>query len=220
MLLISALTKYILGVVLVGAMLFIPAGTFAYPGAWLFMALLFIPMLILGIFLYLRSPDLLKSRLDSKEKQAEQSRAVSLSGLMFTCAFVLSALDFRAGWSVVPSGVRIAASVIMLAAYAMYGEVMRENAYLSRTVQVQEGQRVIDTGLYGIVRHPMYTAAIFMFISIPIILGSWLGFCVMLVFPAIIVSRLLNEEKLLEKELAGYVEYKSRTKYRLIPFIW
>ncbi len=220
MLLINALLKFISGILLVGAMLFIPAGTFTYSGAWLFMGLLFIPMLVMGAVMLAKSPELLKKRLDSKEKRAAQSGVIKLSGLMFILSFITAGLDERFSLSQVPAWLTITASVILLAAYSMYAEVMHENAYLSRTVKVQEGQKVIDTGLYGIVRHPMYTAATAMFISVPLILGSWYAFAIMLTFPALMVIRIIDEEKLLETELAGYSAYKKRVKYRLIPYIW
>lgn len=203
-----------------GLVLFLPAGTIYYPNAWLFMALLFIPMLILGVILFCKEPELLKKRLNSKEKETTQIGVVLLSLVMFVGSFVLAGLDFRYGWSEIPSGVVIVAAVLQLAGYGLYGEVMRENAYLSRTVEVQENQKVIDTGLYGIIRHPMYTATILLFMAMPIVLGSWIAFFVMLVYPIIIIFRIGNEEKVLEQGLEGYCEYKQRVRYRLIPFIW
>ena len=220
MLPLNTLIKYIAGVALVGVMVFLPAGRLDYPLGWLFMGLLFIPMLIMGVVMLIKAPALLEKRLDSKEKRGPQSKIVAFTGLVFIASFVVSGLDTRFGWSRMPVWAVIAASVIFLCAYAMYAEVMRENAYLSRTVKVEEGQQLVDTGLYGIIRHPMYTAAIFMFISIPVILGSVPGLCIMLLFPAAMIIRLLDEEKLLEKELAGYTEYKQRVRYRLIPYIW
>ena len=217
---ISALTKMIFGIVLIGVMLFWPAGTFAYFGAWLFMGLLFVPMLILGTVLFIKAPALLKKRLDFKEKEKTQKGVIALSGLMFPVGFVLSAFDFRFGWSSVPLPAVIVASVLFLIGYGMYGEVLRENAYLSRTVEVQQGQTVVSTGLYGIVRHPMYLATLLMFLPMPLILGSLWGVLVFLPYPAMIVVRLLNEEKLLTRELAGYAEYKKKVKYKLVPFIW
>lgn len=217
---ISALTKMIFGIALIGAMLFLPAGTFAYPGAWLFIVLLFVPMLILGIVLFIKAPDLLKKRLDFKEKEKTQKGVIALAGLMFPIAFVLSALDFRFGWSRVPLPVVIAASVLFLIGYGMYAEVLRENAYLSRTVEVWEGQTVVSTGLYGIVRHPMYLATLLMFLPMPLILGSLWGLLALAPYPVMIVVRLLNEEKLLSEGLEGYEEYKKKVKYRLIPFVW
>ncbi|MBR2325210.1 MAG: isoprenylcysteine carboxylmethyltransferase family protein [Clostridia bacterium] len=216
----SALTKMLFGIALIGVMLFLPAGTFDYFGAWLFIGLLFVPMLILGTVLFIKAPDLLKKRLDFKEKEKTQKGVIALSGLMFFAGFVLSAFDFRYGWSRVPLPAVIVASVLFLVGYGMYGEVLRENAYLSRTVEVQEGQTVVSTGLYGIVRHPMYLATLLMFLPMPLILGSLWGVLVFLPYPAMIAVRLLNEEKLLEKELCGYAEYKTKVKYRLVPFVW
>ena len=217
---ISALVKFLFGIVLVGALLFLPAWTFLYPGAYLFMALLFIPMLTMGVVMLFASPDLLQKRLNSKEKESTQKGVVALSGLMFPIGFALSALDFRFGWSSVPLWLVIVASVLFLMGYAMYAEVMRENAYLSRTVEIQENQKVISTGLYGIVRHPMYLATLFMFLPIPLILGSYGGLIPFAAYPFIIVVRIINEEKVLTEGLDGYTEYKQKVKYRLIPFIW
>ena len=219
-LLISATTKFIAGLILLGVMLFLPAGTMAYPYGWLFMGVLFGPMLILGVILLCKAPDLLKKRLDNKEKEKAQQGVVALSGLMFPAGFVVSALDFRFGWSNVPLPLVIAAAVIFLVGYGMYAEVMRENAYLSRTVEVQENQKVIDTGLYGVVRHPMYLATLLMFLPLPLILGSFWGLLPFALYPVIIVIRILNEEKVLSEGLAGYDAYRGRVKYRLIPFVW
>ncbi len=219
-LLISALTKFLAGLVLMGLVLFLPAGTWNCPNAWLFLGLLFIPMLILGVVLFAKAPGLLEKRLQSKEKESTQKGVVAVSGLMFIGSFVLAGLDFRFGWSNVPSWVVAVAAVVLLASYGMYGEVMRENAYLSRTVEVQENQKVIDTGLYGVIRHPMYTATIFLFLAMPMVLGSWIAFAVMLLYPVAIVARIGNEEKVLEEGLQGYTEYKKKVKYRLIPFVW
>ena len=219
-LLINALTKFILGIVLIGALLFLPAGTWRYPNAWLFMALLFVPMLILGAVLFCKAPELLKKRLNSKEKENTQLGVVALSAIMFIASFVLAGLDFRFGWSHVPSWAVAVAAAVQLAAYILYAEVMRENAYLSRTVEVQQDQKVVDTGLYGIVRHPMYAATVLLYLAMPIVLGSWCALLVMLVYPILIVFRIRNEEKVLENGLAGYAEYKSKVKYRLIPFVW
>lgn len=219
-LLISALTKFLFGLLFVGALLFLPAWTLDYPHAWLFLGLLFVPMLAMGIVMLFKAPDLLRRRLDGKEKEATQRGVVALSGLMFLVGFVLSALDFRFGWSCVPLWCVIAASVLFLIGYGMYAEVMRENAYLSRTVKVQEGQPVIDTGLYGMVRHPMYLATLLMFLPLPLILGSLWGLVPFALYPIIMVIRILNEEKVLTAELKGYAEYKKKTKFRLIPFIW
>ncbi len=219
-LLLNALIKYLLGAALVGAMLFLPAWTLDFAGAWLFIALLFAPMLAVGIILFIKSPDLLKRRLDSKEKEKAQKGVVALSGLIFPVGFVLSALDFRFGWSHVPLFAVIMASVLFLLGYAMYAEVMRENAYLSRTIKVEDGQTVVSTGLYGIVRHPMYLATLFMFLPIPLILGSLWGLIPFALYPAVIVARILDEEKVLTRDLSGYAEYKTKVKYRLIPFVW
>lgn len=217
---LGGLSKLLLGALLIGAMLFLPAWTLEYFGAWLFIGVLFIPMLIMGGVLLFRAPDLLARRLDGKEKAKTQKGVVALSGLMFPVGFVLSALDFRFGWSDVPLFVEIAAAVIFLFGYGMYAEVMRENEYLSRTVKVEDGQQVISTGLYGIVRHPMYFATVIMFLAIPLILGSFWGVLPFLLYPVIIIVRIIDEERLLSKELCGYEEYKERVKYRLIPFIW
>ena len=217
---ISGLVKYLLGVVLVAALLLLPAWTLAYPGAWLFMGVLFLPMLVMGIVLLICSPALLARRLDNKEKQKTQQGVVKLAGLVFVGGFVLCALDFRFGWSHVPTGLMITAAVVFLIGYGMYAEVMRENAYLSRTIEVQEGQSVVSTGLYGIVRHPMYLATLLMFLPIPLILQSFWGLCVFGWYAVLIVIRILNEEKVLTAELDGYADYKKKVKYRLIPFIW
>ncbi len=217
---ISGLIKYLLGTVLVGALLFLPAWTLAYPGAWLFIGVLFLPMLVMGVMMLIAAPDLLAKRLLHKEKQKAQKGVVGLSGLMFLGGFVLCALDFRFAWSHVPTWLMISAAVMFLIGYAMYAEVMRENAYLSRTVEVQEGQKVISTGLYGVVRHPMYLATLMMFLPLPLILQSFWGLCVFAVYPVLIIIRIVNEERLLCAELDGYAAYKKKVRYRLIPFIW
>lgn len=219
-LIFSAIIKYIIGVGAVGALLFLPAWTLNYPNGWLFMGLLFIPMLIMGIVMALRAPGLLEKRLNNKEKERAQQGVVALSGLIFPAGFVLSALDFRFGWSGVPSWCVIVASVLFLVGYGLYAEVMRENAYLSRTVEVQQGQKVIDTGLYGVIRHPMYLATMLMFLPLPLILGSFWGLLPFALYPAVAVIRILNEEKVLREGLEGYIEYTKKVKYRLIPFIW
>lgn len=219
-LLLNALSKFIMGLVLIGALLLLPAWTLAYPNAWLFIALLFIPMLIMGAVLFIKAPELLKKRLNNKEKEKTQQGVIALSGLMFPVGFVLCAFDFRFKWSDVPLWLVITASVLFLTGYAMYAEVMRENAYLSRTVEVQDGQKVIDTGLYGIVRHPMYLATLLMFVPLPLILGSLWGLIPFAIYPVVTVIRILNEEKVLTSGLAGYAEYKKRVKFRLIPFVW
>ena len=216
----SGLIKYLLGVVLVGALILLPAWTISYPGAWLFIGVLFVPMLIMGFIMLICSPELLAKRLSHKEKQKAQKGVVGLSGVMFLGGFVLCSLDFRFGWSDVPTWLMIASAVVFLIGYALYGEVMRENAYLSRTVEVQQGQKVIDTGLYGIVRHPMYFATLLMFLPLPLILQSFWGLCVFGIYPVLMVVRIVNEEKLLSAELEGYAEYRKKVKYRLIPFIW
>ena len=217
---ISALIKFLIGLLLVGLLIFLPAGTLAYPGGLLFLCLLFIPMLLMGIVMLARARDLLAKRLDAKEKQAAQKGVQSLAGLVFMAGFVLAGLDFRFSWSNVPLPAVIAASVIFLAGYGLYAEVMRENAYLSRTVKVEEGQTVISTGLYGIVRHPMYLASVLMFLSIPLVMGSWYALIPFAFYPLLMVVRILDEEKLLSAELSGYEEYKRKVKYRMIPFIW
>jgi protein-S-isoprenylcysteine O-methyltransferase Ste14 len=219
-LLLNALIKFIAGIILLGLLLFLPAGTFFYPEAWLFMGLLFIPMLIMGIVLFIKSPALLEKRLNNKEKQKAQKGVLALSGLMFPVGFVLSALDFRNAWSTVPLWLTITASLLFLIGYGMYAEVMRENAYLSRTVEVQEGQKVVSTGFYGIVRHPMYLATLFMFLPLPLILGSFWGLIPFAIYPVLIIIRIFNEEKILTEGLNGYEDYKKRVKYRLIPFVW
>lgn len=219
-LLISALTKFLFGLLLVGLLLFLPAGTLAYMGGWLFIALLFIPMLGLGAILLFKAPNLLQKRLGHKEKEKTQQGVVALSGLLFVGGFVTAGLDHRFGWSKLPIPIVIAASLTLLVGYAMYAEVMRENAYLSRTVEVQEGQTVVDTGLYGIVRHPMYLATILLFLSIPLVLGSWIALIFFLFYPIVIIVRIVNEEKVLTAELRGYSAYKEKVKYRLIPFVW
>ena len=219
-LLISALAKFFTGAILVALLIFLPAGTLAYSNGWLLMGLLFVPMLIAGFVMYFKNPAFLEKRLDAKEKQATQKGVLAFSGLMFVAGFVVAGLDYRFGWSVMPRWVVIAAAVLFLAAYGLYAEVMRENAYLSRTIQVQEGQKVVDTGLYGIVRHPMYTATLLLFLSMPLVLGSWYALIAFAFYPAIIIVRLKDEEELLTRELAGYAAYKTKVKYRLIPFVW
>lgn len=219
-LLINALTKFLCGLMLVGLFIFLPAGTLQFTYGWLFMGLLFVPMLIAGFVMFFKSPAFLAKRLDAKEKQRAQKGVVALSGLMFVAGFVVAGLDYRFGWSRMPLPVTIIASVLFLVAYVLYAEVMRENAYLSRTVKVEEGQTVVDTGLYGIVRHPMYMATIILFLMIPVVLGSWYALIAFAFYPAIIIVRLKDEEVLLTRELSGYAEYKQKVKYRMIPFIW
>ena len=217
---LQALTKTIIGFVFICVLLFLPAGTFHYWNAWLFMAVLFVPMIILGIVMLFKSPDLLKKRLDAKEKVNEQKWVVALSGIMFVAAFVVAGFNFRFSWHSLPDCVIWISVAMFLLSYLMYAEVIRENAFLSRTIEVQENQKVIDTGLYGIVRHPMYSATIILFLSIPLILGSLISFFIMLAYIPIIAIRINNEEQVLEKGLKGYKEYKQKVRYKLIPFIW
>lgn len=217
---IEAITKFIFGVVLVGLLIFLPAGTFSFLGGWLFMGLLFIPMFFAGIVMMLKNPELLKKRLNAKEKQKKQSLVVKLSGLMFLAGFIVAGLDFRFSWFTMPKGVVLGAGTVFLIAYILYAEVLRENTYLSRNVEVQQNQKVITTGLYGVIRHPMYSATLLLFLSMPIVLGSIYSFLIFLAYPFIIAKRIKNEEEFLEKELDGYREYKQKIKYRLIPFIW
>jgi len=219
-LLANALLKFISGIVLMGLALFLPAGTVNYPNAWLFLAILFIPMFFLGVVLFAKAPALLQKRLNSKEKEKAQVGVVLASFIMFVGVFVVAGFDFRYGWTKIPSWGVCAAAVVQFLSYGLYAEVMRENAYLSRTVEIQENQKVVDTGLYGVIRHPMYTATILLYLAMPVVLGSWISFLVMLVYPVIIVFRIRNEEKVLEQGLSGYCDYKKRVKYRLIPFIW
>ena len=219
-LLLNAVLKFIFGLLAVGLLVFLPAGTLDFKCGWLFIALLFVPMLIMGVVLFFKAPELLKKRLDTKEKQTVQKGVVSLSAILFICGFVVAGLDFRFSWSDIPDWLIITASFVLLVSYVLYAEVMRENVYLSRTVKVENNQKVIDTGLYGIVRHPMYAATIWMFLSIPIVLGSWFALIPFAYYPILITIRILNEEKVLEKELKGYSEYKKKVKYRLIPFVW
>lgn len=217
---VQAITKFVLGVVLVGLLVFLPAGTFSFINGWLFMGILFVPMILAGIVLMIKNPGLLQKRLDAKEEQKEQSLVVKLSGLMFLSGFVVAGLGFRFDWYTLPKGAVIGAAIVFLVAYVLYAEVLRENTYLSRTIEVQENQKVIDTGLYGIVRHPMYSATLLLFLSMPLVLGSIYSFLIFLVYPLIIAKRIRGEEDFLEKELEGYCEYKKKVKYRLIPFIW
>jgi len=216
----SALTKYLLGFVLLGEMIFLPAGTLKFAQGRLFMAVLFVPMLIMGVVMAVKSPELLRKRLNGKEEKGTQKAVVAASGLMFAAAFAAAGLSYRFGWLRLPMGASIAAAVVFLAGYGMYAEVLRENAYLSRTVEVQRGQKVIDTGLYGVIRHPMYTATILMFLAAPLVMGSVVSFIICLAYPVIITARLKNEEKVLEDGLEGYREYKKKVRYRLLPFIW
>ena len=217
---LKAIGKFILGVALVGILIFLPAGSFSFFYGWLLVGLLFIPMLLAGIVMMLKNPGLLEKRLNAKEQQRDQSIVVKLSGLMFLAGFVVAGLGFRFGWYTLPKAVVIAASVVFIIAYILYAEVLRENTYLSRTIEVQENQKVIDTGLYGIVRHPMYAVTLLLFLSMPIVLGSVYSFVIFMAYPFIIAKRIKGEEEFLKKELAGYSEYMKKVKYRLIPFIW
>ena len=217
---VQAILKFTLGVVLVGLLIFLPAGTWNYPGGWLLMGILFVPMFLAGIVMMWKNPDLLRSRLNAKEKQMEQSRVVELSGLMFLGGFIVAGLDFRFGWLPLPKAVSMVGAAAFLIAYGLYGEVLRENTYLSRTIEVQENQKVIDTGLYGIVRHPMYSAMVLLFLSMPLVLGSLISLVIFLAYPFLIAQRIKHEEAFLEKELAGYRAYKEKVKSRLIPYVW
>ena len=217
---LSAILKFALGVVLIGALLFLPAGTLHYPQGWLLMGILFIPMFIAGFVMMAKNPNLLRSRLNAKEKQREQSLVVKLSGLMFLTGFILAGLSFRFGWWMLPRWVSILGAVLFLISYALYAEVLRENTWLSRTIEVQEGQTVVSTGLYGIVRHPMYAVTLVLFLSMPLVLGSALAFAVFLAYPFIISKRIRNEEEVLARDLPGYPEYMQKVRWRLIPFIW
>lgn len=219
-LLIQALMKYIAGLVFVMLLLFVPAGTVYYWNGWLFIGLLFVPMFFLGGILLLKAPELLEKRLQSKESEGEQKKVVGASALMFLTGFVVVALDFRFHWTSVHKIVVVIAAIVLMISYGLYAEVMRENVYLSRTIEVQKEQKVIDTGLYGIVRHPMYFSTVLLFLSIPIVLGSWMGFVIFLVYPFLLVKRICNEEEVLESGLEGYKEYKKKVRYRLIPFVW
>ena len=219
-LLINAMLKLVSGLLLCFLLLFAPAGTWNYPGGWLFCALLFLPMLVLGLGLYWKAPELLKKRLNMKETDKRQQGVVAASCVLFVVSFAAAGLDFRFGWTSVPRWLVWTAAILQLASYGLYAEVLRENAYLSRTVEVQENQKVIDTGLYGIVRHPMYTATIAMCLAIPLVLGSWVCFVFMLIYPFLIIRRISGEEAILEAGLPGYAEYKTRVRWRLIPFLW
>ena len=219
-LLAQGLLKMLSGMLIVGLVLFLPAGTWNYFNGWLFCGLLFLPMLVLGALLLWKAPALLEKRLNTKEQEKTQMAVVAVSSLLFLAAFVAAGLDFRFGWTHVPIWLVCLAAVLQLAAYGLYAEVMRENAWLSRTVEVQENQKVIDTGLYGIIRHPMYKSTVLLFLAMPLVLGSWVSFAIMLLYPVVIVFRIRNEEQVLEAGLAGYREYKQRVRCRLLPFIW
>ena len=216
----TALTKFAAGVVVIGLLLFLPAGTIFWWQGWLFMGILFVPMFVAGLVMMAKAPDLLRKRLSAKEDEGEQRTVLALSALMFVAAFVVAGLGFRFGWPQLPAWASWVGAVLFLAAYALYAEVMRENAYLSRTIEVQGGQRVVDTGLYGIVRHPMYSATLLLFLSMPIVLGSPFSFVIMLAYLPIIAKRIRNEEEVLADGLEGYAEYLTRVKWRLIPHVW
>lgn len=216
----EAIIKISLGIITIGLLIFLPAGTITYWNGWLLMGVLFVPMFIAGIVMMIKSPELLKKRLNVKEKQGDQKQVVLMSGLMFIAGFIIAGLNYRYEWIILPDSVAIIASIIFVISYILYAEVLRENKYLSRTIEVQENQKVVDTGLYGIVRHPMYTITIFLFLSMPLILGSIISFVIFLLYPIIITKRIKNEEEVLEKELTGYAEYKNKVKYKMIPFIW
>lgn len=219
-LIISGLCKLLFGIALLGLLLFLPAGTWQYWQAWVLIAVLFVPMLGMGVWLLINSPELLAKRLNNKEKETTQKRVVALSGLMFVGGFIVCGLDYRWSWSNMPWWIVGIAAVLFLVGYAMYAEVMRENAYLSRTIEVQDNQEVIDTGLYGIVRHPMYTATLLMFLAIPFILGSWFGLTIFALYPVLIIKRIQNEEQVLSAGLKGYTDYQRRVRWRLIPWVW
>ena len=216
----QAITKYLIGLIIIVILLFIPAGTFNYYNGWLFIALLFIPMFFMGIIMMIKSPSLLKSRLNAKETDDEQKQLIKISGIMFILGFIIAGLNYRFSWIILPNYIVIISSVIFIISYLLYAEVLRENEYLSRTIEVKKEQKVVDTGLYKVVRHPMYLATIFLFLSIPLVLGSIISFFIFLIYPIIIIKRLNNEEKHLEKELKGYKEYQEKVKYKIIPFIW
>ena len=216
----KAITRFLAGLLIVGLLLFVPAGTLAYWQAWLLTGILFVPMFIAGLVMMKKSPDLLRKRLNVKEEQSEQKNVILLSGLMFLAAFVFAGLNFRFQWIILPDWVSFAAATVFLLAYALYAEVLRENAYLSRTIEVQENQKVIDTGLYGVFRHPMYMSTLLLFLSMPLVLGSLLSFVITLAYVPIIAKRIRNEEKVLEEGLEGYTEYKKRVKFKVIPFVW
>ena len=216
----QAIVKFLGGLLILGLLLFLPAGSFGFWQGWLLMGILFIPMLIAGLIMMKKSPDLLRKRLDAKEEQPEQKAVIAFSGLMFLAAFIVAGLNFRFKWIVLPAWVSYAAAAVFLLAYALYAEVLRENVWLSRTVEVQENQKVIDTGLYGAVRHPMYMSTLLLFLSMPLVLGSVLSFVIMLAYIPIIAKRIRNEEKVLESGLEGYADYKKRVRYKVIPFVW
>ena len=217
---IRAISRFSAGLLLVGGLLLIPAGTWNYPQGWLLIGILFVPMFAAGLVMMRRNPELLKKRLSVREEQTEQRRVILFSGIMFLIAFIAAGLSFRHGWLMLPVPVSLIATIVFLAAYGLYAEVLRENTYLSRTVEVQENQKVIDTGLYGLVRHPMYMATVFLFLAMPLVLGSVISFLIMLAYIPIITKRIRNEEQVLAEGLPGYREYMEKVKYRLVPFVW
>ena len=217
---LNAIIKYVSGVILVGILLFVPAGTFNYWNAWLFMGILFIPMFIAGIILMTKNPTLLKNRLDVKEKEKDQKQVIIYSGLMFLFGFIIAGLNYRFSWIMIPNIIVIIASILFVISYLLYAEVLRENTFLSRTIKVQKNQKIVDTGFYSIVRHPMYSITLILFLTMPLILGSIISFVIFLMYPFIIAKRIINEEEVLEKELKEYTDYKKKVKYRLIPFVW
>ena len=217
---IQAITKFIFGFIVIALLLFIPAGTLNYWNAWLFICILFVPMFIVGIILMIKNPNLLRKRLNAKEKESEQEMLLLLGGVMFICGFIVSGLNYRLNWIILPKRIVFIATLIFISTYILYGEVLRENMYLSRIIEIQEDQKVIDTGLYSIVRHPMYSSTILLFLSIPLILGSLLSFLIFMLYPIIIANRIKNEEQVLEQGLKGYSEYKKKVKYKVVPFIW
>ena len=219
-LLLEAIIKYLVGLIVVGLLLFVPAGTIHFYNAWLLIELLFIPMFFVGMYMFFKNKELLRSRLNNKEKEKDQRIVIILSGLMFVSGFIIAGLNYRFGWIQLPDIVVVISSILFIISYILYGEVLRENTYLSRTIEVKKDQKVIDSGLYGIVRHPMYSITIVLFLTMPLILGSIISFAIFLDYPFIIMRRIENEEKVLEKELKGYNTYKNKVKYRLIPFIW
>ena len=217
---IDAITKYLMGLLLVSILLFIPAGSIKYINGWLFIGLLFIPMFIAGIVMMIKNPELLKNRLNAKEKQKEQKEVLIISGIMFISGFIIAGLNYRYSWIELPNIVIIISSIIFIISYILYAEILRENTYLLRTIEVKKEQKLIDTGMYSIVRHPMYLITIFLFLTMPLILNSLYSFIIFLIYPLVIIKRINNEELVLEKELKGYTEYKKKVKYKLIPFIW
>lgn len=217
---LDAVLKFISGVLIAGILVFLPAGSLAFQQGWLFMTVVFLPIFFVGLVIMIKSPELMRKRLESKEKQSQQNVIVKISAVMFVTGFIIAGLNFRFGWLVLPEAISVVGVVFYLVSYVIYAEVLRENAYLSRVIEVQEGQKVVDTGLYSVVRHPMYSATVILFLSMPVMLGSLYSFVIFLVYPFIIAKRIKEEEKLLENELEGYREYKEKVKYKLIPFIW